>query len=92
MLKKALACASVAAVITGGAAALAPAASASDVVGGRSSQNVSVLPHTCVDAKRLVQLDLITTTPGLQCNEDSGVVDSHKAPLADLVDLGSSQN
>ncbi|MET9874253.1 hypothetical protein [Actinacidiphila glaucinigra] len=97
MLKKALACATLAVAATGSAAALAPTAQASDVHGGNYSQNVNVLPHLCLDVKRvspatLAPIDALTETSGQQCNEKSSVVDGHKSALSDLADIGAYQN
>ena len=97
MLKKALACATLAVAAAGSAAALAPTAQASDVHGGNYSQNVNVLPHLCLDVKRInalnpVALDALTETSGQQCNEKSSVVDAHKSALSDLADVGAYQN
>ncbi|MEU1536951.1 hypothetical protein ABZ461_02265 [Actinacidiphila glaucinigra] len=96
MLKKALACATLAVAATGSAAALAPTAQASDVHGGNYSQNVNVLPHPCIDVKRIdnlgIPLDLLSETSGQQCNEKSKVVDAHKSPLSDVLDVGAFQN
>lgn len=97
MLKKAFTCASLAVAVTGAAGGIAPAAIASDTSGGNYSQNVSLLPHACVDAKdinviQLVNLEALNDTQGLQCNEGSKVLDSHKAPLSDVADIGTRQN
>ncbi|MEU4094152.1 hypothetical protein [Streptomyces sp. NPDC026673] len=95
MLKKALACASLAVAAAG---AVAPAAVASDTSGGNYSQNVNLIPHPCIDVKRinavtpLLPVDLLTETSGQQCNEKSKVVDAHKSALSDLIDAGAYQN
>ncbi|MFE0628345.1 hypothetical protein ACFW3D_15400 [Streptomyces sp. NPDC058864] len=94
MLKKALACASLAVAAAG---AVAPAAVASDTSGGNYSQNVNLIPHPCIDVKRVnvlnpVVADLLTETSGQQCNEKSKVVDGHKSALSDLIDAGAYQN
>jgi hypothetical protein len=99
MLKKALACATLAVAATGAAATLAPAAMASTTDGGNYSQNVNVLPHTCIDAKDvangigLVGLDVPIADgfQGQQCNEFSKVHSEDKAPLSDLLDAGAFQ-
>ncbi|MEU1618047.1 hypothetical protein ABZ479_12200 [Streptomyces sp. NPDC005722] len=94
MLKKALACASLAVAATG---VVVPAAVASDTSGGNYSQNVNLIPHPCLDVKRInvlnpVAVDLLTETSGQQCNEKSKVVDGHKSALSDLIDAGAYQN
>ncbi|MEU1536950.1 hypothetical protein ABZ461_02260 [Actinacidiphila glaucinigra] len=93
MLKKALACASLAVAAAG---AVVPAAVASDTSGGNYSQNVNLIPHPCIDVKRVsnlsIPLDLLSETSGQQCNEKSKVVDAHKSPLSDLIDAGAYQN
>ena len=97
MLKKAFACASLAAAVTGAAGTVAPAATASDASGGNYSQNINLIPHPCIDVKRinvinLVPIDVLTQTDGQQCNEHSKSIDNHKAPLSDLIDAGAYQN
>jgi hypothetical protein len=97
MLKKALACASLAVAATGAAAGIAPAAQASDTSGGNYSQNVNLIPHPCIDVKRInviniIPVDVLTQTDGQQCNEKSKIHDEHKAPLSDLVDAGAYQH
>jgi hypothetical protein len=97
MLKKALACASLAVAATGAAAGLAPAAQASDTHGGDYTQNVNALPHLCADVKRVnvinfIPVDVLTQTDGQHCNEKTKLRDEHKAPLSDLIDLGAFQH
>jgi hypothetical protein len=100
MLKKALACATLAAAAAGASGFVAPAAMASDTGGGDYSQNVNVLPHLCVDAKNIanglglvgVQIPVGNGFEGQQCNEKSKVKDKHKEPLSDVADLGAYQN
>jgi len=97
MLKKAVACASLAVAATAGAVVIAPAASASDTHGGDYTQNVNALPHLCADVKRvnvinLVPVDVLTQTDGQHCNEKTKLRDEHKAPLSDLIDLGAYQH
>ncbi|MDX6348568.1 MAG: hypothetical protein QOF84_3358 [Streptomyces sp.] len=100
MLKKALAVATLAVASTGAAAAVAPAAQASDAAGGSYSQNINVLPHLCVDAKNVangiglagVNVPVLNDFEGQQCNEQTIHVDKHKAPLSDVADLGAHQD
>ncbi|WFB09725.1 hypothetical protein LRS74_23750 [Streptomyces sp. LX-29] len=97
MLKKALACASLAVAATGATGFIAPAAIASDAEGGNYSQNINLLPHLCVDAKdinvlNVTPIEVLNGTDGQQCNEESKVFDNSKDPLSDLLDLGAYQN
>ncbi|MFE2427334.1 hypothetical protein ACFXJ5_11355 [Streptomyces sp. NPDC059373] len=100
MLKKALAVATLAVASTGAAAAIAPAAQASDNGGGAYSQNVNVLPHLCVDVKDVlngvggvaVPVQALNSYQGQQCNEKSIHVDKHKEGLSDFADVGAHQN
>jgi hypothetical protein len=101
MLKKALAVATLAAAATGGASFMAPAASASDTSGGNYSQNVNVLPHLCIDAKRVgeglglvagVPVEALTETKGQQCNEKTIYKSADKSALSDFADLGAYQH
>ncbi|MEK8170623.1 hypothetical protein NKH77_16680 [Streptomyces sp. M19] len=41
---------------------------------------------------QLVNVEALNDTQGLQCNEKSGHLDNHKAPLSDVADIGSFQN
>ena len=97
MLKKALACASLAVAAAG---VVAPAAMASDTSGGHDSQNVNLVPHPCVDAKNILngigavgaQVPVLNGFEGQECAEKSKVTDLHKEPLSDLIDAGAYQN
>ncbi|WFB09726.1 hypothetical protein LRS74_23755 [Streptomyces sp. LX-29] len=95
MLKRAIACASLAAAATG--LVLPSVAMASDAEGGDFSSNVNLLPHLCVDAKdinvlNVTPIEVLNGTDGQQCNEKSKVFDNSKDPLADLLDIGTAQN
>ncbi|WP_405730833.1 hypothetical protein OG607_31900 [Streptomyces sp. NBC_01537] len=100
MLKKALACASLAVAATGAAGAIAPAAMASDTSGGSYSQNTNLIPHPCVDVKYVlngvgavgVPVPILNEFGGQQCNEKSKIKDNHKSPLSDLLDIGAYQD
>jgi hypothetical protein len=100
MLKKAIAVATLAAAATGGAGILAPAASASDARGGDYSQNVNVLPHFCLDVKRVgegvgglgLPIEALTETKGQQCNENTISKSADKSALSDLADVGAYQH
>jgi hypothetical protein len=101
MLKKALACASLAVAATGAAGAIAPAAMASDTSGGSYSQNTNLIPHPCIDVKNVannlagavpLNVQLLNSFQGQQCNEKSKIVDKHKEPLSDLLDVGAYQD
>jgi hypothetical protein len=100
MLKKALACASLAVAATGAAGAIAPAAMASDASGGNYSANTNLIPHPCFDIKNVlngigaagVNVPVLNGFEGQQCNEKSKVIDKHKEPLSDLIDAGAFQD
>jgi hypothetical protein len=101
MLKKALACASLAVAATGAVGAIAPAAMASDASGGDYSANTNLIPHPCLDFKDAfnslgngpgVPITALNGFEGQQCNEHSKVVDNHKEPLSDLIDIGALQS
>ncbi|MFT2019892.1 hypothetical protein ACMA1D_29255 [Streptomyces sp. 796.1] len=97
MLKKALACAALAAAATG--AGMAPA-TASDTSGGDYSQNVNLIPHPCIDLDRVnvglvnVAVDALNDNDAIDCDEirDSQVNKEDKAPLSDLLDVGAYQS
>jgi len=100
MLKKALACASLAVAATGAAGAIAPAAMASDTSGGNYSANANILPHLCADVKNVAtgaglvgaNAPILSSFQGQQCNEKSKIVDKHKEALSDLIDAGAFQD
>ncbi|MFE2427333.1 hypothetical protein ACFXJ5_11350 [Streptomyces sp. NPDC059373] len=100
MLKKALACASLAVAATGAAGAIAPAAMASDNSGGNYSANTNLIPHPCIDAKYVlngvgvaaVPVPILNSFQGQQCNEKSKSIDGHKEGLSDFADIGAFQN
>jgi hypothetical protein len=100
MLKKALACASLAVAATGAAGAIAPAAMASDTSGGSYSQNTNLVPHPCIDVKNVlngigaagVQVPVLNSFEGQECNEKSKINGDHKGPLSDLIDAGAYQH
>ncbi|MDX6345447.1 MAG: hypothetical protein QOF84_237 [Streptomyces sp.] len=100
MLKKALACASLAVAATGAAGAIAPAAMASDASGGNYSANTNLIPHPCLDVKYVlngvgvaaVPVPILNSFQGQQCNEKSKSIDGHKEGLSDFIDAGAFQN
>ncbi len=97
MLKKALACAALAAAAATGAG-MAPA-TASDTSGGDYSQNVNLLPHPCIDVDRInvglvnVPVDVLNDNDAIDCDEirDSQVVKEDKGTLSDVADIGAYQ-
>jgi hypothetical protein len=99
MLKKALACATLAVAATGAAVSIAAPAMASDTSGGNYSQNNNLVPHTCLDLKNDldgiglvgVNLPILDGFQGQQCNEHSKVHSEDKEPLSDLIDAGAYQ-
>lgn len=100
MLKKALACASLAVAATGAAGAIAPAAQASDTSGGNYSANTNLLPHLCLDVKNVADgiggvganVPILNSFEGQECNEKSKINGDHKGPLSDFIDAGAYQH